>query len=47
MSATDYLWLVFTALPAAFFLDLAILPFAIWWIRRWRRLRNAQSTPPR
>ena len=39
MSATDWLRLVYIALPAAFLLDLAIFPFAIWWLRRWRRLR--------
>ncbi len=41
MSATDYLRLVYVYLPGAFFIDLAVFPFAIWWLRRWRRLRNA------
>jgi len=39
MSATDYLWLVFTAMPVAFFFDLLTFTFGIWWLRRWRRVR--------
>jgi hypothetical protein len=45
MNGLDLLWWVYAVLPAAFFFDLLVLPFSIWWIRRWRRLRDA--TPPR
>lgn len=35
----DVLWMVYYLLPSAFFADLLVLPFALWWIRRWRRAR--------
>ena len=43
MRAVDWLWMVFTLLPAAFFLDLLVLPFAIWWWRRWKRARTQKA----
>ena len=44
MNSTDILKMVFTLMPVAFFADLLIFTFGIWWIRRWR---HARKTPPR
>jgi uncharacterized membrane protein len=38
MSATDYLWLVFGIMPAAFAVDLAVIGLvALWFMYRKRR----------
>ena len=38
MSATDWLWLVFGVMPAAFLADLAVMGLvALWFIHRKRR----------
>ena len=39
MNGLDLLELVYWLLPSAFFLDLVIFMFGVWWIRRWRRHR--------
>lgn len=43
MNGLDFLWWVYAILPSVFFFDLLVLPFAIWWIRRWRRARAARA----
>ena len=43
MSGLDLLWLVYGLLPVAFFADLLIFTFGIWWIRRWRRARSFRA----
>jgi uncharacterized membrane protein len=38
VSATDYLWIVFSVMPAAFAVDLAVVGLvAVWFIYRKRK----------
>jgi len=39
MTATDILEMVFKLMPVAFFVDLLVFTFGVWWIRRWRKAR--------
>ena len=40
MSGLDLLNLVYYLLPSAFFIDLLVFTFGVWWFRKWRRRRS-------
>ena len=39
MNGLDLLELVYRILPVAFFVDLLVFTFGLWWINRWRKAR--------
>ena len=42
MTGLDLLRLVAELLPVAFFFDLLVFTFGVWWLRRWRQARGRE-----
>jgi hypothetical protein len=42
VSATQLLELVFKLMPAAFLADFLVFTFGLWWLNRWRKVRNGR-----
>jgi len=43
VNGLDFLWWVFAALPGLFLFDLLVFTFGLWWIRRWRSVRQQKA----